>query len=191
MIPNADVYVRAGQTGYKGYTASDKGMYLELRAGTGNNIEPTMYWSWDMPGASGGDWYRENIEHCNTTVVDYDDIVVQEPGNMVGPTNQGIDALIAQDPAAYWDNVTNSVHSTKNPSPRIFPIPLYDPDFYQSGIVSGRNATLRVANWIGFFVEGRNGNTVYGRINPILGVIDPDAGPAPDGLFPRAIRLVE
>ena len=45
---------------------------------------------------------------------------------------------------------------------------------------------------LGFFVEGRDGNDVYGRITPILGLIDGDAGPAPDdGVFPRAVRLVE
>ena len=110
---------------------------------------------------------------------------------MVGPTNQGVDDLIAQDPNAFWDNARNEVHSALNPSPRVFPIPLYDPDFYQSGVVSGRNATLRVANWIGFFVERRNGNNVIGRITPILGIIDNSAGPAPAGSFPKAIRLVQ
>ena len=50
-----------------------------------------------------------------------------EPGNMVGPTTQGIDDLIAQDPTAYWDEDTNSVDSPYGTgSPRIFPIPLYD-----------------------------------------------------------------
>jgi hypothetical protein len=110
---------------------------------------------------------------------------------MTGPTNQGIDDLIAQDFGAYWDRSTNSVHTTMNPSPRVFPIPLYDPDYYQSGKTTGRTASLRVANWIGFFVEGRSGNNIYGRITPILGVVDPNAGPAPAGTFPVAIRLVQ
>ena len=61
-----------------------------------------------------------------------------------------------------------------------------------SGQVSGRGTDIRMANWLGFFVEGRDGNNVYGRITPILGVIDGNAGPAPDGgVFPRAVRLVE
>jgi hypothetical protein len=103
----------------------------------------------------------------------------------------GIDDLIAQDPTAYWDEISDSVRSPLGRSPRIFPIPLYDPDWFQSGKMTGRNATLRVANWLGFFVEGRTGNEVYGRITPILGTIDPNAGPAPEGAFPRAIRLVQ
>ncbi len=192
VIPNADVYVPAGQPGYTGHDATrDKGLLLTIRAGTGNNVEPSMYWSWDMPGGTGANWYRDNISGCNTTLVHFGDSMTQEPGNMVGPTTQGIDDLIAQDPYAYWDGTTNSVHSTMNPSPRVFPIPLYDPDYYQSGKVNGRNATLRMANWIGFFVESRSGNNIFGRITPILGVIDNSAGPAPTGTFPVSIRLVQ
>jgi hypothetical protein len=193
VISNPDIYIRPGEPGYNGYHATrDKGLQLSLRAGTGSNVEPTMYYSWKMPDDVGGDYYRDNIRTCNTRMVGFDTIVQQEPGNMVGPTNQGIDDLIAQDPGAYWDTTTNSVVSPLGSrSPRIFPIPLYDPDFYQGGTTTGRNATLRVANWIGFFVEGRKGNEVFGRVTPMLGTIDPNAGPAPDGAFPRVIRLVE
>ena len=190
VIPNADVY-----TGANSYDPeADKGTLLVLRAGTGNNVAPTFYYSWSMPGDNGeigADFYEQNIRECNTTVVDTGFLMTQEPGNMVGPTTQGIDDLIAQDPSAYWDDDEAKVKSPLGRSPRIFPIPLYDPDFFQKGKMTGRNATLMVANWIGFFVEGRSGNEVYGRITPILGIIDPDAGPAPDGAFPRAIRLVE
>jgi Flp pilus assembly protein TadG len=192
VIANPDVYIPPGQPGYRGYDPSiDKGTLLTIRAGTGNNIEPTMYNSWKMPSAIGGDYYRDNIAMCNPTVVTYGFNMEQEPGDMTGPTNQGIDDLIAQDFGAYWDRSTNSVHTTMNPSPRVFPIPLYDPDYYQSGKTTGRTASLRVANWIGFFVEGRSGNNIYGRITPILGVVDPNAGPAPAGTFPVAIRLVQ
>ena len=193
VIKNADEYHEPGTPGYKGYNSvTDKGVPLMIRAGTGNNIEPTMYYSWKMPGEDiGADFYNENIVACNTSVVGYKYLMTQEPGNMSGPTMKGIDDLIAQDPDAYWDNVKNKVHSTNNPSPRIFPIPLYDPEYYAWGKANGRNADLRMANWIGFFVERRDGNNVFGRITPILGVIDKNAGPAPAGMFPQAIRLVE
>ena len=192
VLPNADVYIPAGQPGYSGYNPTrDKGTLLTLRAGTGNNIEPSMYFSWAMPNNTGADDYEVNISGCNTTVVHWGDPMTQEPGDMTGPTNHGIDELIAKDPNAYWDTAKNEVHTSMNPSPRVFPIPLYDPDYYQSGKVNGRNATLKVANWIGFFVVARNGNQVTGRITPILGVIDNNAGPAPTGVFPMAIRLVQ
>jgi hypothetical protein len=117
--------------------------------------------------------------------------MTQEPGNMNGPTMQGIDFLIAKDPGARWDAFRRQPDTTMNPSPRVFPIPLYDPQHYALGKANGRNADLKVAGWLGFFVERRDGNNVYGRITPILGVIDEDAGPAPEGVFPTAIRLVE
>ena len=192
VIPNADVYIPPGQPGYRGYdNQADRGTPLTLRAGTGNNISPSLYWSWKMPGEIGGDFYRDNIANCNQSVFGFGAPMTQEPGNMVGPTMDGIDALIAKDPNAYWDNLTNSVRSDVSPSPRIFPIPLYDPEYYASGKANGRNASLRMANWIGFFVESRSGNEVYGRITPVLGVIDPNLGPAPAGAFPFAIRLVQ
>jgi|SoiMetStandDraft_5_1073268.scaffolds.fasta_scaffold02402_2 Flp pilus assembly protein TadG len=192
-----DDYVAPGQPGYNGYNpTTDKGMQLVLRAGTGNNIEPTAYYSWSMPGAPsgeiGGDWYRQNIAGCNRSVVHPGDSMIQEPGAMSGPTIQGIEELIAQDPNATWDTTTNQViNSAKEPSPRVFPIPLYDPEYYAIGKKNGRNADYKVANWIGFFADRVVGNQIYGRITPILGVIDPNAGPAPAGSFPMAIRLVQ
>jgi hypothetical protein len=192
-VPNADEYIPVGQPGYEGYDATeDKGALLTIRAGTGNNIQPTFYYSWAMPPDTGADWYEENIASCNQTQIPQGYVMTQEPGNMVGPTVAGIDNLIAQDPTAYWDDgQCNCVKSPLGRSPRVFPIPLYDPQEYDNGKVSGRNATLVMVGWIGFFVEGRDGNDVYGRITPILGVIDGDAGPAPDGAFARAVRLVE
>ena len=192
VIPNADVYIEPGQPGYAGYDSdADKGTPLMIRAGTGNNISPSMYWSWKMPNDVGGDFYRDNIATCNTSVFTFKSMMQPEPGNMTGPTMDGIDDLIAKDPDAVWDSNAEKVVTDLNPSPRIFPIPLYDPDFYASEKANGRNASLRMANWVGFFVERRDGNNVYGRIVPILGVIDPTLGSAPDGAFAKAIRLVQ
>jgi hypothetical protein len=192
LLPNADRYPTVHDSDYVGYNMeTDKGVLLTIRAGTGNNISPSMYFSWAMPGGTGGNWYEENIYECNTTLVHFGDPITQEPGDKVGPTNHGIDLLLAQDPNAYWNTTTKRVVSPMNPSPRVFPLPLFDPEYYQSGIVTGRNTTLRVANWIGFFLVGRSGNDVYGRITPITGVFDGNAGPAPPGSFPRYIRLVE
>jgi hypothetical protein len=193
MAPLADAYPPPGDPAYDGYRLPrDIGVLLTIRAGSGANIEPTMYFSWSMPSNTGADDYRGNIAGCNPTVVHQRDVIAQEPGNMVGPTNQGIDDLLAQDPNAYWDvNCPCVKGSAFASSPRVFPIPLFDPDFYQGGVTNGRNATLKVSNWIGFFVVKRVGNNVTGRITPILGVVDTNAGPAPAGSFARAIRLVQ
>ena len=69
---------------------------------------------------------------------------------MMGPTIQGLQALMDKDPSAMLGRPThNSGHyvSTMNPSPRVFPIPLYNPDDYDLGKKTGRNATLNVTGF--------------------------------------------
>jgi hypothetical protein len=193
-----DTYVAANQSGYTGYTDDDRGTQLILRAGTGSNIEPTAYQSWSMPGNNGligGDFYRNNISGCNTTIVSIDLnnplFLTQEPGAMEGPTMQGIDDLIARDPSAHWDTGCRCVRGSNAPiSPRVTPLPLYDPKKYAEGKANGRNADFWLANIMGFFIDRRQGNQVYGYITPISGLVNPNV-PAPAGAFPVAIRLVE
>jgi Flp pilus assembly protein TadG len=191
-VPQADVYNPPGHPNYSGYKPTrDKGMLLTIRASGESNINPSMYYTWAMGGITGGDAYRENIEGCNTEEVTIGTEILHEPGDKVGPTSQGIDALIAQDPNAYWDDYNKRVVTTMKPSPRVFPIPLFDPDFYEWGKVNGRPADLKVSNWIGFFVVDRSGSEIHGRIVPIQGIIKGGAGAAPNDVFPKVIRLVE
>ena len=192
MMPNADVYVPVTQRNYTGYNAQrDKGMELMIRAGTGNDINPSMYFSYSMGGITGADPYRWNIANCNTTIMGFDELILMEPGNMMGPTVDGIDDRIAQDPDAEWDTANRKPISSKSPSPRVVAIPLYDPVYYETGKRNGRYADLKVVNYLGFFITGRSGNNVYGRITPISGLVTSTNGPAPVGAFPMAIRLVE
>ena len=188
-----DVYVGADQSGYTGYTTSrDAGMQLVLRAGTGDNVNPSFYFSWKMPGDVGGDFYRDNIANCNQSMMHWGDQIIQEPGDKSGPTIQGITDLIAKDPSAYWDTGCNCVKSTYGgQSPRVFPIPLYDPQYYAEGKANGRPASFRIANFLGFFADHVSGNQIYGRITQIVGLVDPNAAPAPANSFPMSIRLVQ
>jgi hypothetical protein len=185
LIANPDIYDPA-----KGYSYADVGTQLILRAQQGNNIAPSMYYSWKMPGDIGGSFYEDNIENCNTSVISKGYVAQQEPGAMEGPTIQGLEALLAKDPAAYWDTAAKKYVSTKNPSPRVFPIPLYDPDVYQLNKQTGRNATLIVKNWLGFFLEDISGNQVTGRIFPIVGVAAA-TGPTTGTPLAFVIRLVQ
>jgi hypothetical protein len=193
-LPNPDVYVPADQAGYTGYTtANDAGKQLVLRAGTGSNINPSFYYSWKMPDDIGGNFYRENIANCNQSIMHWKDIIIQEPGDKSGPTIQGIEDLIAKDPNAVWDTscvcVKNSSYAGQ--SPRVFPIPLYDPEYYANGKANGRIADFRIGNFLGFFADHVQGNQIYGRITVIIGTVDRTAGPLPDTLMPRTIQLVE
>jgi hypothetical protein len=176
----------------KGYSAADKGTVLILRAGGGNNIRPTFYFSWAMPGNTGASWYEENIRNCNTTVIERGYVATQEPGNMMGPTIAGLQALLDQDPGAIWvpDATGGHYQSNMNPSPRVFPIPLYNPEEYEKGKQTGRTAELIVANWLGFFLERIQGNEAYGRIFPITGVTSTSA-PTPATPLAYVIHLVQ
>ena len=62
------------------------------------------------------------------------------------------------------------VISNVGQSPRVFPIPLYDPDIYQNGKQNGRTADLISRNWLGFFVEDVAGNEVLRTARAHLGV---------------------
>jgi hypothetical protein len=195
-LPVQDVYVPAtDKVNYTGYRPlRDKGMRLMIRAGTGHEISPSFYFSLTLgPGGGprGSDEYRWNIANCNSTLMQYDDMMIQEPGNQMGPTVQGAQDLWDLDPGATWNTTCQCVVGSAFPagkSPRVFPIPLYDPEFYSEGVRQGRYADLKVANWIGFFLEEIQSNTLYGRITPVGGL---RRGTPPPGAFPVAIRLIQ
>ncbi len=198
LIANPDVYRPVTSPNYTGYTHDDIGTTMMLRAGTGNQIQPSFYFSWSMPedpqsgetgGMTGGSPYDWNIANCNGNTISIGDLLLMEPGGMVGPTNSGIDDLIARDPNAHWNG--QRVVSNFHPSPRVAIIPMYDPVYYATGVQQGRNTDLKVANFLGFFIEYRSGNNVYGKITPVAGVVNPTGVPAPTGAFPTVIRLVE
>ena len=192
-LANPDQYIPSGPS-YTGYTYSkDVGKELVLRAATGNNINPSFYFSWKMPNDVGGDFFRENIANCNQARIIRGATIIQEPGAMEGPTIQGIEDLIAKDPNAYWDDGCKCVKGSLFPgqSPRTFPIPLYDPEYYADGKAHGRDADFKIANFLGFFVVRVQGNGIYGRITRITGMVDETGAEAPDDSLPMAIRLVQ
>jgi hypothetical protein len=149
-----------------------------------DSTDPSAYPVGLNPGP-GANWYRWNISHCNPlpvevlTVETLDPTTTDEknkPGNMIGPTNQGIDSLIAQDPHACWAEFpdTNTNHtghtyttgevrkrsSQNGPcdqpypgwenSPRTAMVPLFDP-----GQISSGRTTLNFNNLAVIFIEGQ------------------------------------
>ena len=190
-LANPDRYVPPGP-GYTGYDSwADRGTRVVIKAANGTNLYPSFYYPYAMGEDEGADDYRWNIANCNTTMMKPGQFLTAEPGNMTGPTRQGVADLIALDPHARWDDGNKRVISTMQPSPRVVTIPVFDPEFYDTGKQNGRNADLKVANYIGIFVERMQGNDVIGIITPVSGILDDDAGPAPDTMFPKAIVLVQ
>lgn len=191
-LPNPDVYIPIGQPGYTGYNPdTDKGLELIIKPNNANKTSPSFYNEWAIPPGRGGNWYRQNIAQCNNYIQPIGDLMTDEPGNKVGPTDQGTQALIDLDPNAYWDTSCNCVKgSAFATSPRVVAIPAYDPVYYATGKQNGRNASLKVANWVGLFVETVGGGQVTGRITPILGTFKPGGPLIPNG-FARALMLVQ
>jgi hypothetical protein len=117
-----------------------------------------------------------------------------EPGNMVGPTRQGVEDLIAQDPRAYWEplpgcNCVKGSDPRYGISPRIRAIPLYDPVHYENGKQSGRNADFKMVSFLGVFVVGMQGNELIARVHPISA--ETTNNPSPGSSFAKSIRLVQ
>jgi|KBSMisStaDraftv2_1062788.scaffolds.fasta_scaffold34780_4 hypothetical protein len=194
FLPNPDIYNPPGSDSPTGYSpTADVGLQLTLKASNGSNVAPSMYNPWDLPGSTGGDDYRNNISGCNSNLVTIGNDMAPENGNMVGPTQQGTQDLIASDPGAHWDTGCNCVKGSAFAiSPRIRIAPLYDPAFYAAGKASGKsNPQLRVVNYLGFFIEDvKGGGDVIGRIAPALGEYKA-GGPSATGGFARALMVVQ
>jgi hypothetical protein len=185
-------------TDYTGYNAvRDKGLEITLKASNETKVTASWYNPWDLPGSTGADDYRANIAGCNSAVLDPGYTMTPEPGNMVGPTAQGMADRIALDPGARWDggpgigcNCVVGGNPDFRVSPRIVVIPTYDPAIMAAGPQHGRNINLKIVSFIGFFLDAMHGNDVTGHIIPVAGVMD-GSGPAPIGAFPAVIRLVQ
>jgi Flp pilus assembly protein TadG len=150
---------------------------------------------------TGGTVYRDTIENGSNTPVKIGDSVTLEPGNMVGPTRQGTQALIDADPNSTWNAEKNLPESDaykitpgtgEKPwmdSPRVIRIPIYDPE---SALTQGRSDMV-IAGFAGFWIEniGHQG-TIIGRYvqMPAVGEAGPTLGPS-SGPVLRVLRLVE
>ena len=123
--------------------------------------------------------------------------MIQEPGDKQGPTVQGIQDLIDKDPGTSFQSAANGgcncvVGSRFATSPRVFPIPLFNPQIYAEGKANGRGATFQLANFLGFYADYVDNNGgIHGIITNIVGLVDTSAGPAPADMFAKAIRLVQ
>jgi hypothetical protein len=154
-------------TGYQ--APGDVGLSVTLKVGnpqqtmTPGVFYPVNYPPMDQTPAplTGANYYRQWISECEPYLVGIGDRLQIEPGNMVGPTRQGMDELIALDPGATWDSASNTViNSAYGKSPRIALVPLFDPTLAPG---SGRNY-VTVTQVGAFFIEQTGpGGEVTGR----------------------------
>jgi Flp pilus assembly protein TadG len=193
LIANPDSYTAPTKTDPgTGLTVGDNyGQQFTLKSAgsfSGGWFQPV-----DVPrnGSSdtGANLYRDNLASCNGSAVSIGDYLPTETGNMVGPTNQGIGALIALDPNATWNDKTDTIDKTCAPtcapfSPRIIALPLFDPDEFQRDTANnnwpncpGGGSCIHVTNIIGFFVDHIDpSNNVVGYLIRYPGVLTTKPG---------------
>ncbi|MBN2410661.1 hypothetical protein JXQ31_03145 [candidate division KSB1 bacterium] len=142
----APVLIKAGELGAEG---TSSGFFYPVDYPPLNRGTPEV----------GAQIYEQKILDGAGCDVFIDDILQVEPGNQVGPTVQGVNALIDMDPNANWDG--NKVADSAYPgfsSPRIIKVPLYDSNLAPD---SGRN-TVTVVGLGSFFLMGMSGRNVQG-----------------------------
>ena len=210
-----DLYVPPGPdgpgTGFRLPDDEGERFAIKVDSNQNNTVSPGWFRAIRLPrldGQTGGNVYRNNITSCGGLPSSYarPDTVcptnignadaaywaergcfATEPGNMVGPTRQGIEELIARDGGAYWggsagsEGIMGSNFDPPTSSPRVVPIGLLDIDNFLSQDPSGANGVLRLINIYGFFIEGMgevdlatgtmrldpNGRSVIGRVMTI------------------------
>jgi hypothetical protein len=129
------------------FTVPDVGDSLTLQSDAPSHTSPGWFNKLNLSGQPGADAYRENISGSSSRTLSVGDIVEQKFGNMVGPTNQGVKDLIAQDRDAYWDQTNHCVVTPNPASPRIAPLVVFDlEDYLATGVV-------RVAGFQNVFFE--------------------------------------
>ena len=183
LLPTPDVYVPPDKnsTGTGFTLAADYGTELVLKSGNPNQaIGPGFFFPLQLT-APGGQAYGNNIAGCAGVVWGIADEIPTEPGNMIGPTIQGVLDLIALDPNAAWDPVTETVtgscvHEIPSScpayfqSPRVVALPVFDTDAYEESRQTGK-LTVLVVNILGFFLDDAIGNDIHGRLVSAPGLV--------------------
>ncbi len=181
---------------------------------------PGNFYPWTLPGTNpGAQGYREAIWGCNTAPISLNEIYnpevcdggggdpapgcdINKPGNMIGPTKQGLDSLFALDPDAVWvetDNtkciggtcydegrVANSAWGDNwLASPRVAIVPMMDPNYVGNG-----RTQMQFNNLALIFIEefdNRHKAVVARYIGRAPGT---DEGPV-EGSLTKILKLVE
>lgn len=164
------------------------GRFIILKAGNPHDaMQPGWFFPIVLPEpegpSEGGDRYRENIANCNGAELDITTnfaFTETEPGNMIGPTRQGVEDLIAQDQESSLDCTYNggqpgwtcemfdrcgqgqSTCNSMGHSPRWVAVPIFDPAQYIDLDLNGR-FELNLKNLVGVWLDG-----LYGDLSPDL-----------------------
>lgn len=172
-------------------------------------LSPGLFFPWRLPPdpdqgecesggggsqPSGGATYRRNICSCNANSISLGTPYDLEPGNMIGPTFQGVDELIAKDPEAVWDQSLNGgtggvdspIYGTGLASPRVVKVALFDPtqvtgpgmqsivfnNFALMFLEGQQNPQAPVMGRFMYYVSGEGSNTTTGSLVLVLRLVE-------------------
>jgi hypothetical protein len=186
------------------FARSQLGTSFTIKPGNPQNaLAPGQFYAIAMGDSMGGSDYRTNIATCSPQIIYCQNIYTVEPGNMIGPTKQGVDELIGPSPDIFMDvGAYQRANGTlSDTSPQLISAPLWDEcamvGFCPDGSLpdGGRNVQIPVVGFALIFLEGIQGNDVNARL---IGVTACGAGsgsgggpqPPETGPYSIPVRLV-
>ncbi len=128
------------------------GNQITLKAGSGSNYAPGNFGAIQL-GKPGANQYRDNLLYGFSGWVTAGEYYSTEPGNIAGPTAEGVNYRIGLDPEATFDRADRK-------SPRLLKVPVIDS--YPNG-----KGEFKCLGFAVFFLEGATSSskedTVTGR----------------------------
>jgi len=134
----------------------------------GDSLSGSSFFVIQFPGSTGADDYRDSIVTCTSPYLRCGDRLPVKPGNMVGPTAQGVTMLVGDPPKFTWvapgQYKRTSDAKVFDLAENVILIPVWSScgsDFCPAGKVKG---DLQIIGYAAVFLEGISGDNVVGRL---------------------------
>jgi len=167
------------------------------------SLGPGQFFAIRMGDSMGGNDYRTNISTCSLERVYCQAVYGAEPGNMIGPTIQGVRDLTGPTPDTFiargqYQRAGGGISDT---SRQLISTPIWD-ECNMAGFCPGNdlpdggaNVQIAVIGFALIFLEGVQGNNVMARLVDVTScglAAGGGGGPAPSetGAFAVPVRLV-
>ncbi len=141
------------------------------------SLAPGQYYAIQMGDSTGGADFRDNIASCSEQLLRCQTSYTVEPGNMIGPTVQGVRDLQGPSPDVYVGpgEYRRSDGTIGDTSRQLIVAPVWDvcnmagfcPDNKLPD--SGANVEITVVGFAAVFLEGIQGNDVMARLVSVSG----------------------
>ena len=164
-------------------------------------MQPGQFYALRMGDSAGGNDYRTNIATCPADVLTCQQTYGLEPGNMIGPTIQGVNDLTGTPPDVFvsMGQYQDSQGYISNTSQSLIIAPLWDtcntagfcPDNRLPD--GGATAQITVVGFALLFIDGVHGNNVMAHLLGVFGcgsITGPPLGTEETGPYSVLVRLV-